>query len=62
MKTITELRPLLVGELLARAERRARRKAGRRAFWRTLLGLDRGPRLHTGRLGARELVIAEGRQ
>ncbi len=57
MKTITEMRPLLIAELL----RRAKERDERRAWWRRFFGLERAPRTHVARISATETIYSPGR-
>lgn len=60
MKTITEMRPLLVGEILRRAEARDARRAWWRDLWDRLRGL-RAPRTHVARFSPTETIYSPGR-
>jgi hypothetical protein len=47
--------PLLIGRLLARAQKREER----RAYWRRLFGLDHKPKTHVARISATETIYSE---
>jgi hypothetical protein len=56
MKLLSE-HPLLIGQILARSDRRL----ARRAFWRRLFGRDREARVNIVRFSHKEIVISHGR-